>query len=266
VKSVLNQARLAACGYPNESNTGVPDGVQLFPAAGLTINQTGIYVNRNVTGCVVVNTQAGQEVTIRNFLINATGCGQGGIQHWGAGKLTVEDTTVYCTRASGHGFWVQNTTAVRIHTYGCENGFELNANSTVRDSMIGGSEVGNSSAHGDDIQSQGGNDVFVLHNTFVGLNPITSSIISNPDNNRRWTIRDNFFAAGAYTLYCPENVGNTWIVTGNRFFPYRNAAGQRLYADLGDLRAPAYGYTDGCGGVGTWTGNYRDDTLASVSR
>jgi hypothetical protein len=65
------------------------------------------------------------------------------------------------------------------------------------------------------------------------------------------TVADNLFAAGAYTIYCPDAAG-TVSFTGNRFGV--------------SSHGPAYGFTNGCDASGiTWSGNYRDDTLAAVT-
>jgi len=217
----------------------------------ITTSTTVIDGKRIPCGLVV----RASSVTIRNSLIT-------GVCFWGvevqSGSLTIHDSEITCVNGTGNGLWGPNFVATRMYVHDCENALEINANSVIRDSYLGAVE-GTSAAHGDVIQSQGGCDVQILHNSFVGLNPITSSIISNPDQNCRWRLDGNFFSAGAFTVYCPENVAGGWIVINNRFYaPFGN------YTI--DPHRPAYGFTDACGGVGVWTGNYRDDTLAAVNR
>jgi hypothetical protein len=258
--------KLAACGYPTQANTGVPAVALTAYAGDLNIRAGGTWQNLDVRGCINVSTT--QAVILRNIRVTpanpSQGCGQGNISHQGGGSLLVEDVTSYCTQAHGHGFWVANTTARRIQTYGCENGFELNENSLVENSWIAGSEVASSGdPHGDDIQSQGGNNVIVRHNTFTGVHPKTSSIISNPTQNNGWTVEDNFLSSGSYTLYCPEQ-GTGWTVRNNRFSGPVHTAAERN-AHNGDPHDPAFGYTDACNHAGiTWSGNYRDDNGAAV--
>jgi hypothetical protein len=247
-------SQLATCGYPTQTNTGVPAGTALTKYNGdLNIRTGGTWTNLDITGCINITTT--QPVILRNIKVTPSdldqGCGQGNINHQGGGTLLVEDTTSYCKSAVGHGFWVANTTARRIQTYGCVNGFELNENSVVVDSWISSSEDGPRDPHGDDIQSQGGNNVLVQHNTFAGVNPITSSIITNPTQNNGWTIENNFLSSGAYTIYCSKQ-GTGWTVRNNRFYPART----------GNPHSASYGltYDNYCNRQGLiWTGNYRDD-------
>jgi len=257
---VIDQARLAQCGYPTLATTGVPAGTVLTPWPGSSVISTaGTVIDGKTLGCIQIRAL---NVVIRNSRITCTGTAiyaADAPSASGTGNnIRLERVEITCTNGTGHGVWAHNVTALAVNIHDCENAFELNANSIVADSYLSARE-GTSTAHGDVIQSQGGSDVVVRHNSFVGLNPITSSIISNPNNNSRWTLDGNFFSAGAFTVYCPENVGGSWIVTGNRFYgPVGNWGS--------DPHRPAYGFTDGCGGVGTWTGNYRDDTLAAVNR
>ena len=257
----IDQARLAACGYPTLASTGVPAGTALTAYTGpLTITTAGTVIDgKTINGCLNVRAV---NVTIRNSRITCTGTSElAGVYADlapSAANLRIDRVEITCVTGKRHGIWGHGMTVTGLYVHDCENGLEVNANSVVRDSYIMSRE-GDSTAHGDDIQSQGGSDVLIEHNTFAGLNPITSSIISNPDNNSRWTIRRNFFSAGALTLYCPENVAGGWVVTDNRFYgPFGNWQS--------DPHRPAYGFTDACGGVGTWTGNYRDDTGAVVNR
>jgi hypothetical protein len=215
----------------------------------------------DLNGCLYV---VASNVTIKNTRVRMADTCFYGISTYDVssnGLTTIDRVEVVCNYAHGSAIAGPGLRVSRVYVHGCENGFEVNGNSTISDSYIIGTEnpKHNNDPHGDDIQSQGGSDVIINHNTFAGLNPITSSIISNPNNNSRWTLTNNFFSAGAYTIYCPENVAGGWIVRDNRFYgPFGNWTS--------DPHRPAYGFTDACGGVGTWTGNYRDDTGAVVNR
>jgi hypothetical protein len=192
-------------------------------------------------------------VTIRNSLVIGT-C------FWGiqveSGSLTINDSEINCVNATGTGLWGANFKGTRLYIHDCENALEINANSQIIDSYLSSREA-TSAGHGDDIQSQGGNNVVIRHNTFAGLNPITSSIITNPTQNNGWLIENNFLSAGAYTLYCPEN-GTNFTVRNNRFYgPPGNYTS--------DPHRPAYGFTDACNHAGIiWVGNYRDNNLVAV--
>lgn len=241
-------ARLAACGYPHLGNTGVPAGTALSAYSGpATIRTAGTVIEGKTMGCVAI---AAANVVIRNSRI--TGPCFYGIDMQ-SGNLTITDSEINCVNGKGTGIAWARFAAVRVYIHDCENALEMGQSSSVVDSYLSARE-GDSSAHGDDIQSQGGSDVVVRHNTFAGVNPITSSIITNPTQNHRWTVENNFLASGAYTLYCPEN-GTGFVVRGNRFYP----------AKTGNPHSASYGLTDACGHGGiTWSGNYRDDNLAAV--
>ena len=250
----IDQARLGGpgCGYPTLATTGVPSGTTLTAYTGpSTITVAGTVIDSKTAGCLDVQAA---NVTIKNSRI--TGPCFWNVETSGSGTLLIQDSEINCVNNTGNGVSGSNFVALRLYIHNCENASEINANSQLIDSYLHVSEVG--AGHADDIQSQGGNNVVIRHNTFAGLNPITSSIISNPTQNSGWLVENNFFSAGAFTLYCPENVSGGWTVRNNRF-----------YAPVGNYQSdphrPAFGFTDACGGVGTWTGNYRDDTLGVVS-
>jgi hypothetical protein len=230
----------------------VPAGSPLTDFNGdFTIRSGGTWQNLNVKGCIVILTSA--PVTLRNVQVSGTGknCFGGMIGNDSAphnGALVLDHVTSLCSDGYGHGFWINNAVATAVKTIGCENGFELNENTVVQDSYISAREA-TSDGHGDGIQSQGGNNVRIRHNTFASVNPVTSSIITNPTRNNGWIVEENLLSSGSYTIYCSKQ-GTGWIVRNNRFFPART----------GDPHSASGGLTDGCSRPGlTWTGNYRDD-------
>jgi hypothetical protein len=249
-------SRLDECGYPSTNTTGAKGSTFTAYNGTLTIRTGGTWTNLDITGCLSIETD--QPVTIRNVKVHpAGGSGSncnGNVSHHGSGSVLLEDVTSFCNDGHGHGFWVSNTVANRVQTYGCENGFELNENSVVRNSYIRAME--GSGAHGDGIQSQEGGNVLVEHNTIMAHG--TSAIITNPTTNPGWKIRGNFLGGGGYTIYCPETNRTGWEITGNRFIPHHM---QNVYGQDGT----AYGYADACESPIVWTNNKRDDTGALVS-
>jgi hypothetical protein len=259
--------QLAACGYPTLQSTGVAAGVTLTPSGTIFARTAGqVIQNMDVSGCIVVEAPG---VIIINTRVRVPDNCLDGIRTYDAkgGTTTITQVEITCSFAHGSALAGPRFKALRVQLRGCENGSEINEGSSIIDSWIEGSEVGNDNAHGDDIQSQGGNNVVIRHNTFAGLNPITASIITNPTGNSHWLIEDNLVSAGAYTLYCPEDPAQgDFIVRNNRFYPYKTMAGVELYKTLGDKHAPAFGLTDACTDSRiTWTGNYRDDNLRTVT-
>jgi len=243
--------RLAACGYPTTTSTGVPAGTVLTAYTGpLTISTTVTITGKSI-GCGLT-IRSGGNVTIRNSKI--TGPCFYGVDMEG-GTLLIEDSEVDCIDHRGTGIAYTNFTARRVLVRNCENGFHVGSNTLVEDSYITGvAEVGG--GHGDGIQGQSGSNIVIRHTTFDLTNPITSSIIWDRLTMNNVTVENNFFAAGAYTVYVPTS-GSNIAYRNNRFFgPVGGSTTHR----------PAYGFSTGAGRSGvTWVGNYRDDTLGAVN-
>lgn len=248
--------RLAACGYPTTSSTGVPAGTALTAYTGpATIRIAGTVIEGRAMGCIAI---AAANVVIRKSKI--TGPCFYGIDMQ-SGNLTIEDSEISCVNGRGTGIAWSRFAAKRVYIHDCENALEMGQSGSVEDSYLSAREA-TSDGHGDDIQSQGGSDVVIRHNTFAGLNPITSSIITNPTQNHRWLIELNFLSAGAYTAYCPEQ-GTGFVVRNNRFFRVKTQ--QERDTGSGSSHSATWGLTDACSHSGiSWSGNYRDNDLSEV--
>lgn len=248
---------LALCGYPVPGVTaGVASGAALTPFTGdYYVTTAGATVqNMEINGCIWVHAPG---VKILNTRVRMADRCFYGISTYDAkgGLTTIAQVEVVCNYAHGSAIAGPGLRMSRVWAHACENGLEVNENSVVEDSVIQGSEQGPGDPHGDGIQSQGGNNVVIRHNTLLQINPVTAAIITNPTLNNGWLVEDNFLGGGAYTLYCPEQ-GTGWTVRNNRFVP----------AKTGGLYSAAYGLTDACNRAGiAWSGNYRDDNLATVS-
>ncbi|GAA0714173.1 hypothetical protein GCM10010199_13960 [Dactylosporangium roseum] len=236
----------AGCGYPSTASAGVPAGTTLAVINGdYTVTTNGAVVEgKEIHGCVTVNAS---NVTIRNSRIVGT-CYYG-VNNEGAGGTTaIERVEISCVNGTGTGINGPNFAARAVYIHDCENGLEMNSNSSIIDSVISAREA-SSAAHGDGIQSQGGSNVVIRHNTLLEVNPVTSAIITNSTSISGWVVEDNFLGGGAYTLYCSKQ-GTNFVVRNNRFVP----------AKLGTRYSAAYGLSDSCNHAGiVWTGNYRDN-------
>jgi hypothetical protein len=248
-------ANPGACGYPTPATTGVPAGTALTSFTGDYYARTAgqVIQNMEINGCIWVHAPG---VTIRNTRVKmADRCFYGISTAAANGTTTIDRVEVVCNYAHGSALAGPGFKASRVWLHGCENGAEINENSSIVDSVIAASEAGNSTAHGDGIQSQGGNNVVIRHNTMLQVNPVTSAIITNPTKNHGWVVEDNFMGGGAYTLYCPEE-GTNFVVRNNRFVP----------AKLSTLYSAAYGLTNACGHAGIiWSGNIRDTDGVAVA-
>jgi hypothetical protein len=222
----------------------VPAGTALAVVnGGLEVIANGTVIeNKEIRGCVDVRATA---VTIRNSRIVCPG--DVALATWNGGAATIERVEISCVTGEGTGIAGPNFIARAVHIHDCENGLEINSNSSIVDSVISARE-GSSDGHGDGIQSQGGNNVVIRHNTVLLVNPVTSAIITHPTNNNGWLVENNLMGGGAYTVYCPEQ-GSNFVVRNNRFVP----------AKSGSLYSAAYGLTDACRHDGiTFTGNVLD--------
>jgi hypothetical protein len=240
-----------SCGYPTTATAGVPAGTALTVINGdYTIKTNGaVLENKEIHGCVDVDAA---NVTIRNTRIIGQ-CFYGVSTYGATGTTVLDRVEINCVNGSGTGLAGPNFAAHAVYIHDCENGLEINNNSSVVDSVLAARE-GTPAAHGDGIQSQDGNNVVIRHNTLLEINPVTSAIIAHATLYSGWVVEDNFMGGGAYTMYCPPQAAN-FVVRNNRFVPTKSG-----------LYGSAYGLTDGCNHAGiTWTGNYLDSNDSTVN-
>jgi hypothetical protein len=244
-----------ACGYPTTTTAGVPAGTKLTVVKGdLTVTTKGAVVQgKEIHGCVDVRAS---NVTIRNTRIIGP-CAYGVSTYSASGTTVLERVEINCVDGRGTGLAGPNFAAHAVYIHDCENALEIDENSTVVDSVLSARD-GAPSSHGDGIQSQGGNNVTIRHNTLLvpgGVDSVTSAIITNPTQNNGWLVEDNLMGGGGYTLYCPEQ-GTNFVVRDNRF----------VLPKLSSPYSAQYGLTDACDHAGiTWTGNYGDSDGSTVT-
>lgn len=232
-------AQLAACGYPNDLNTG--------PSGPLTISTRTQYANAGETisgvdirGCVEVRAQ---NVTFRNVKISGS-CFYA-VRNFSSG-LRIEDSELSCNGSNGTGVASTNYSLLRVDIHGCENGLDVGGNVSLVDSWIH-DMVTCCGAHTDGAQiNQGATNITIRHNTIIIPAPGgTSAIISWDENDpqqQNVAIDANLLSGGTYTLYCPRQGPSDTRVTNNRFAAYQ------------------YGSTNSCVGnhVSVWSGNVLD--------
>jgi hypothetical protein len=239
-------SRPSACGYPDETNTGVPAGTALTVHEGdLTIDTAGTVIDRmDIRGCVRIEAA---NVVIRRTKITCTG-------FWGIlafpddheGGLLLEDVEVDCANQGFTAIGYYGLVARRVNLHGCENGIDIDDDVVVEDSYIH-DMFEDADAHADGVQFNGGANVVIRHNTIVIRG--TSAIITGHGGPfDHVTIEGNLLGGGAYTLYCPDQPGSVdFRVIDNRFVP-----------------DAAYGPSTACATIDENRGNFWDDTLAPV--
>lgn len=233
----------SSCGYPDATNTGVPAGTTLTNSGCVTVNTNGATIqNLNITDCnITVNAN---NVTIKNVKIS--GCTYYPIDYSGYTGLVVQDTEINSTcEQTTAGMSFDNYTAIRMHVHGSADGFKGNNNVDIQDSYIHDLWV-TADSHNDGIQSTGGSNVTLTHNTFdVGTGGVCVQFGSSDSG---WNVSDNLFHCNGWMINGGTSV-NSSSFTNNRFA--RVSGG--------------YGPASFSGSNVTWTGNYWDDTGAAIT-
>lgn len=224
-------------GYPDATNTGVPVGESLTNSGSVTVSTNGAVIqNLNiVNGNITVNAD---DVTIRNCRITTNDYYP--IENNGT-NLVIEDCEITGTDpnvAAAVSF--SNYTARRLNVSGSADGFKADADCMIQDCYIHDLVVTEDS-HNDGIQSTGGDNVTVWHNT---IDTDTAGVaIQFGSSNSGWLINDNLIRATGWALNGNAGTGGC-TVTNNRFAPVSGWYGPYSLEGIGN----------------TYSGNYYDDS------
>jgi hypothetical protein len=263
----------SSCGYPDATNSGVPAGTSLtsstaerhLTTAGTTVKDlasTGtIYVEAND-----VSIEDSEVVVDGGQSCGSGSCGGKGI--WikpGVSGTTIKDVTCRGGAASGTNVTQycvmsnsSSTHVERSRMYDCTECFTgpgvlvdsfLEDNGTI------------SGEHYEDVYYGGGEGALVIeHDTMLNPHSQTAVIFASVDfgNQTTLTIADNLLAGGGYVIYGGGSGSGGKVlgpvsVTDNRF-------SREFYPDGGSYGIAAYMNE----AVTQWSGNYWDETLASV--
>lgn len=212
-------------GYPDATNTGVPAGVTLTNSGPVTVTTDGAIIeNLNiVNGHIIVQAD---NVTIRNCRI--TTYDYYPILNEGT-NLVVEDCEITGTDpAVAAAISFDNYTARRLNISGGFDGLKANSDTLIEDCYIHDLRPSEGS-HNDGIQTTGGNNVTVRHNT-IDTNMIGVAIQFG-SANAGWVVTDNLIRATGWSI--SANSGTTSSTfTNNRF-----AIPDSWYGPLGGLEA-----------------------------
>jgi hypothetical protein len=236
----------SACGYPDATNTGVPAGTVLTNSGSITVTQNGAVVeNKNITGGGQIIVRA-NNVTIKNTKI--VGCTYYPIDYDDGqySGLVVQDTEIGLTCPEGTAsIAFGGYTAIRVNAYGGADGFKANSDSVIQDSYIHDLAV-SSGSHNDGVQSTGGNNVTLRHNTCdIGSAGVCLQLGSS---NSGWLVTDNLIRATGWALSGGDGTSNSQF-TNNRF-----------------VRMTSWYGPYSIGGSGnTFSGNYYDDNGAAIN-
>lgn len=236
----------SALGYPDETNTGVPNGTVLVDSGSLVISENGAVIeNLRITGNILVNAD---NVTIRNCHIICADFYP--LENNGV-NLLVEDCEIEGTNSlvtSSIGF--NDYTIRRSNLHGAADATKSNSNVLIEDCFIHDLAIG-VDTHNDGTQSTGGSNVTLRHNTYrLGNQPGVSACIQLGNEggpNSDWLVEDNLLDGGGWTI----NASSDPDANENMRF-FRNRFTRR--AGFGA------GYVPGS----IWAGNYYDDNAALV--
>ena len=130
-------------GFPDASNTGVPDGVQLTNYTGTCDIQTpNLVIENKIVNCYLRILAKG--IVIKNSRIN------GGIYadlQYLPGSFTITDSEVHAGNAPGTGIGDGNFTATRVEVTGGTRSINCYLNCTVKDSYVHGQMNDRSGVH-----------------------------------------------------------------------------------------------------------------------
>ena len=246
VPNLINNPHLG--GYPDATNTGVPSGTTLTNSGTITVNTDGAIVqNLNISGMINVNANS---VTIRNCRITSSDyypISYDGAAHSG---LLVEDSEIIGLSSDvTAGMSFSNYTARRVFVTGTADGFKADSDVLIEDCYVTQLAIG-PDTHNDGVQTTGGSNVTLRHNTFkLGDQNGISSVVQFGNEwgtNSGWVIENCLIDGGGWSINAsndPADNPNTTIIN-NRF-----------------TRRAGYG-PGGVGGA-TWYGNiYVDDGTA----
>ena len=261
-------AHPSACGYPDETNTGVPPSMTLTASGYLNVTKDGTTLNGlDITGGV--NIQA-SNVTIKNCRLT------GGAEAYflvsirqGSMNTLIEDSTIAGLDDSTNGLSVgifdisgagSGTTLRRLNMYNCAeciNGQPTTVEDNyIHDLAFWASDAG--PTHNEDVYLPcPDGPITMSHNTFFNQVDQTATVYVDSYGGAcsNTTISDNLLAGGGWTFYVPQ-AGTAFSFTNNRF--------SRLYFPS----SGGYGPIAGCSGSGCGspkvTGNIWDETCAAV--
>lgn len=194
--------------WPDASNTGVPTGITLTPASGMTITVDNTIIDgKDITGQVTISAD---NVTIRNSRIN-TGSYFGIYVSSGTTGTVIEDTEVYASATHYTGILARDAIVRRVNVHDVENGIVADSNVSVLDSYIHDMAY-IPGAHVDGIEwGATGNNITIDHNNIViggdtgavNITPWGGGTANNIDVTR------NLFSGGTYSLYIRGDGGGS---------------------------------------------------------
>jgi len=275
-------AKPSACGYPDESTTGVPSGTDLVrvpedvssgkgwhydPRGWIEIDGDGVTLS-GITTTKNVNV-TGPNATIKNSRIIVSG-ESFGVSVRRAKNVTVQDNEIAGPTASGSKRLMVGVKDIYADSDGLKvvgndiwntaTGVQMDVG-LIEDNYI--HDLGYTSGdHVNGTTSNGGSrQLTIRHNTIFNPHAQTDAISLFQDFSKQSNrvIDNNLVAGGGYSIYAGANEGKAAgatniSVTKNRI--------SRIYFPKGGYYGWATAYTSG--GSNSWSGNVWDDTGETI--
>jgi len=219
----------AACGYPAPSTSGVPAGLTLTKYAGdMVVDTPGTVVaDVAVTGSIEIT--AG-DVTVRDTSVTSSGAT--GHDIWiapGVRDVLIEDSTLRGASATTGAvqYAVQNSgsssnTGRRLAMYFCTTCWA--GAGSLKDSYVMANAVASGAHYEPVYYGGGGGALSVDHDTLLNPHGQTADVFASVDfgNQTALTITNNLMAGGGYMIYGGASGGHgevvgPVVVSGNRF-------------------------------------------------
>lgn len=245
-------------GWPDATNTGVPDGVQLLPSGDVVVTKPGTVISGlNITGTVYI---AADNVTLQNCKITSNSFSVVQIKAGSSGVI-VQDCEIngVGTNNEGSSGITGAGTFLRNNIYNVENGLNIGPGTGT---VIEGNYIhdlkASGSPHYDGIQIDGGQtDTIVRHNTVINDHTQTAALMI--DNYfgpvKNILVTDNLLVGGGYTIYSDGQFSGG-AMTGIQIT--NNHVGGGYWGPLNaNSTSPVYtgNVMDGAAIIGTLNGN-----------
>ena len=182
--SDANSDPYPSSGYPDAANTGIPSGTTLTTPSPLDSDGNYVMNTANATldgaqvpGCIIVRRTG---ITIKNSKARCIATEADADAPGATPRLKIQDSEVDCQRdpttntGPATGIFWGNMDVLRVDVQQCENAFDVETDTSIRDSYVhnltqckpsGPPECVEPDAHTDGIQSQTGDRLEIVHNT-----------------------------------------------------------------------------------------------------
>jgi hypothetical protein len=283
------------CGYPDASNTGVPEGVKLKPSGSIEVKEQGTVISGlEVTGAIEIEAD---DVTIEDTKVTLDGpgcgsqttCGNFDIRVGeGVSGTVIKDSELLTAQGTTCEHSIRNTSGpdlqvIGVYMNGCDS--NIYGGGTLRDSY-GKTRIAIGDDHVENVYFNESRFT-AIHDTL--LNPVEQTAVffgNSGDGNdvadcsNHLKILGSLLAGGGYTLYpcshAAEPGSSSVDIEGNHF---ARCATMETYVPNGGTH-PCKGGPDSSGyfpnsgsfGIATeyftsgliWRGNVWDNNLAKV--